>query len=488
MSESLSSAPSAAVTAAAPSETFSQGGSSYSPGSFESSSIVSPQEALSPTIDFSGGSFIPSDTGSVFSGTIFQFGKPSETSMSIPEIGPLPQPFETIHFHEGPEKSILSPVPLSPILPKIGSFTEPLDKPYELPGAATAAKRAEESLPDEMYEQIPAGELPSPEEAVSAALALLGFSEESESDSSDMAIVFEGIDELLDEAYEQHQRANPHQTAVEQVTPSTVHPADTTEIGVDVINEHIMSVPEPTSQTEHSPIATISQEVSVSETVITEEESALSPEIEQAVRYVAANASHAEETLQALNEIKYPEPETVLGKILTAQLENVEVEIQSDPQTSDEQVEFNRQLSFVLRDKNGIHKDVIIIEWVRDEKALEERNTALASASERAYRHNENVNGPVVLRYYHPSERQKSEPLQGRPRTDNSLTETVGEIRSMKHPEEKGRLLGIISRTTEAKPPVRIAVKGKPVTDKDVSRVFRWPIFDLKAFIKQIKG
>ncbi|MBI4137242.1 hypothetical protein HY469_04230 [Candidatus Roizmanbacteria bacterium] len=492
MSESLPSAPSAAVTAAAPVETnaFSQGASSFAPTSFESPAISDIPTSFS-TIDFSGGSFFESDRASVFSGTIYQFSDSQSESISLPEIGPLPIPFETVQFHEGPEKppAIPTPMRLSPILPKVGTFTEPLDKPYPLPFFTQTPTIQNEQMPDEMYEEIPAGELPSPEEAVSATLALLGLSDSSEEKSSDMPMIFEGIDKLLDKAYVQHQSKNPDAPIQSTVKPvmQTFAARNIPETGINSNHEQTVSVPVQTTHGEYASTVETSEDIGVSETIITEEELALSPEMEQSIAYIAANMLHVRETLQALNEINYPEPEMVIGKILTSQIKGVEVEIRTDPQQiTEEDVTVDEQLSFVLRDRDAASMDVIIVEWVRDDDALQERNSALESASDRAYRHHKQVNGPTVLRYFSPTEKQKSEPLQGEPRADNSLTETVSEIRKIKTDQERGEMLLKVSRVTEQKPPVKLAVKGKAVTDEDVNRVFKWPFLDVSALIQQI--
>ena len=68
------------------------------------------------------------------------------------------------------------------------------------------------------------------------------------------------------------------------------------------------------------------------------------------------------------------------------------------------------------------------------------------------------------------------------------MTETVREVRNMRPALKKEEMLNKISKTTAEKPPVRLAVKGKSVTDKDVERVFKEPAFDLKVLIKQIIG
>ncbi|KKR71510.1 hypothetical protein A3A55_04570 [Candidatus Roizmanbacteria bacterium RIFCSPLOWO2_01_FULL_40_14] len=478
MSETLSPEPSAAVTTAAPTETFSQGTDLFVPTPFESS-IISPPEALSPAIDFSGGSFIGNDKASAFTGT----------TTPVPEIGPLPAPYETIVFQEGPEMPAPNPLTstISPLLPKVGSFTEPLDKSYELPFFNTASKRTEKHVPDEVYEEIPPGELPSPQEAVAAALSLLGFfnnedphqSEINSSidDSFDMPKLLEGIEELLDETYNQQQQ----QAILDQTIEQTVQTPALQDLPAEFIN--------PIAQTEHDTVAEILEEASVSETVVIEQEPALSPEIEHAVKYVAANATHAKQTLLALKEINYPEPETVLEQILTSQLENVELEVQTDPQISGkEYVALEEQVSFVLRNKNSKDMDIVVIEWVRDDEALHERENAFSNATNRAYKHNKEVNGSVVLKYYGPTKYQKSEPLQDSSREDNSLTETVREVRNMRPALKKEEMLNKISKTTAEKPPVRLAVKGKSVTDKDVERVFKEPAFDLKVLIKQIIG
>jgi len=247
--------------------------------------------------------------------------------------------------------------------------------------------------------------------------------------------------------------------------------------------------PEPAAQIEPNVIVEMADDLSVSETVVIEQEPALSPEIEHAVKYIAANASYAEQTLLALKEINYPEPETVLEQILTSQLENVELEVQTDPQISGkEYVALEEQVSFVLRNKNSKDMDIVVIEWVRDDEALHERENAFSNATNRAYKHNKEVNGSVVLKYYGPTKYQKSEPLQDSSREDNSLTETVREVRNMRPALKKEEMLNKISKTTAEKPPVRLAVKGKSVTDKDVERVFKEPAFDLKVLIKQIIG
>jgi len=511
MSETLSPAP-AAVTAAATTETFSQGGGSFvqAPETFSIQSPLDFSPSISPTF---GGSYENGDLTSVFAGEPI-FTAP-EAKISTPEIGSLPTIGETIDVAGGSVElqgtlfpdgdHIASPLSFlkkevetfdSPygFLPETGEKSrkslsqEKLSEQSSFPSSDEMLKGVEELLTDhynriskpsapvydEEGEIIAAGKLPTKEEAVSAVEQLLEISFADYELSAPSTSGIQGIEEAALPTPVESVQLNEKEAL--PITKQYAKPLPSGEKNdKETRTSFFIKTPEFITEVTAEKFGNNDFEA------LTEKNPEITPQQVKAAYVVTAEAEHAVETVHALKEAGVANAEELVAQSLTEKLEKegVEAEVAIAPQDTsapEAQEETASALTVKLKLKE---EDAAVPEptFVVDESAQQARKEGFDTSVEKTFalhgkEGNKTASGKDVLGEFTEKEEQKSEPLRGSPQNDGSLGEVTQTIYEFPKTGDEEQLRQNIQDVLAQKPPVRVDTTGRPVTVEDVERVF----------------
>ena len=513
MSETLSPAP-AAVTAAATTETFSQGGGSFiqAPETF---SIQSPLDFSPSTSTAIGGSYESNDLASVFGGESIVTSP--ETKTSPPEIGPLPTIGATIDVSGGSvepqtlfshESRIASPFSFSRKSEidaiEIGEKSqeslspETLPEQDSFPSSDEMLKGVEELLTDhynriskpaapvydEEEEVITEGKLLTKEEAVSTFEQLLetsfGDYEISALRTSDV----QGIEEVALPTPVESVKLNG-----KEAPPITKQHAKALPSGEKNDKETKTSffIKNPEFITE----VTAEKSGNKDFEALTEKDPEITPQQVKVSYVVTAEAEHAAETMHALEEAGIANAQEIVAQTLTEKLEKegIEAEVVIAPQeepAAETQEETGTELTFKLKLKKEA-ANAAEPRFVVDEAAQQARKEGFDTSVEKTFAQhgkegNKTASGKDVLGEFTEIEEQKSEPLRGSNLNDGSLAEVTQTIYTFSQTSDEKQLRQNIQDVLAQKPPVRVDTTGRPVTVEDVERVFkRTKVLDASA-------